>query len=241
MKKSTILWAVLSALCLPVCGQVMCESDFGDYSRYVDKAMGIHWKMPRGFIDLKQGNIPWGPDTRDSGGKLGIGYEAALQSKDGDCLILYPNMDIMLFAVQEKNDRLAQTMLESEMNAAYGLSATSGNIIEGASEADRQKNVATLYDTEVCELLRADTIFVADIPLQKPFREKYLHCTGLYVVKAGCPPMMLKCFFTEARKAKENAYLSWLYRSMKYQKSTWTYDDEKVTKERYKLMMKRKK
>lgn len=225
------------AASLPLCAQ-MQSSVFADYSHYVDKAMGISWKMPRGFVDLKQGNIPWGPGVRKSGGNIGIGYEAVLQSKDGNCLILYPNMDLMLFTVQAKENDMIRKMLVGEMNAALNLQDKSGN--EKSAAFEFGKYVKTLHGDEAWKYFRADTIFIADIPLQGAFREKYVSCIGLYVVKTGCPPMMLKCFFTEAGEKQEEKYLKSLYRSVKYKNDDWVYDDAKVTKERYKLYLKRR-
>lgn len=216
----------------------MLPGNFSVYSHYVDKVMGIQWKKPQGFVDLKQRSINWSPEVRKGKGNIGIAYEAALQSKDGDCLILYPDMDIMLYAVQGKDEGMIRRMLVGEMNAALNLQSKANNRELAAFDFD--KYVKTLCGDELRKCFRADTVYMADIPLVEVFRGKYGYCVGIYVIKAGRPPMMLKCFFTEEGKRNKEKYLGKLCRSVKYKKDNWAYDDENAGRERYKLYLERR-
>jgi hypothetical protein len=60
------------------------------------------------------------------------------------------------------------------------------------------------------EMFNADSIFVYDLPLDKPYLEKYPYCTGLVISKKDRATLLFKFFFTAAGRKKEEEYINQL-------------------------------
>lgn len=213
------------------------KKTFSDYAHYVSKVMDIHWKKPRHFIDLEQGASWWGPRDGMRNKRIGCSYKSTLQSNDGNCLVLYSDMDIMLSLLQMKDIGAAFKMLVGEMHMALGLVDEKGKLPADIA-FDFKAYVKTILEKQVLRELNADTVYIAQIPLEKAFRTNYLYCTGLYIIKEGRPSILVKCFFTDEGKKNEEKYLRSIFRSIEYQNNDWKYDDEKCLKERYKYHLK---
>lgn len=225
----------VSLIARPVSAQ-KSDGAFPAHAAYVSEALDISWKMPRGFHEVQRGdNDWWTPVERKKIGNAGFIYELMLQSKDKDCVILYPRMELLLIFFNAKDSTFAQRTLVAEMNAALKQNGMKPQVrdVSGLDE------YVTVYQGEKAEnSLNADTVYIADIPLQTPFHGNYTYCTGIYVVKKGRPSMLLKCFFTEDGEKKKDKYLRKLFRSVKYRNEDWKYDDEKCLRESYKLYLK---
>lgn len=207
------------------------------YATYVSEALDISWKRPRNFHVMQQGDKDWWtPADRKKIGDLGFIYEIMLQSKDGNCVILYPRMELLLISFNAKDSVFARRTLVAEMNVALKQK----DIKTGGQHdiSNFNEYVIVFHDKEAKKRFNADTVYIANIPLQTPFHGNYTYCTGIYVVKKGRPCILLKCFFTEEGKRKENKYLQKLFRSIKYKNEDWKYDEEKCLRESYKLYLK---
>lgn len=236
MNKRYIFYTFLCAFTVSqICAQNE-KKTFSAYSHYVSKAFSVTWKKPHDFTDLKQSAIPWGPGIGKGGGRTGMLYASILQSKDGDCLVLYPDMDMMLASLETRNGNFAYQMLINELTAALNLSDRKEHLQN--TDFNFDKYVMVLHDEETKKVFNADTVYIAQIPLLSPYRNKYLYCTGLYIVKTGRPSMILKCFFTEQGELKKEKFLRELCKRVKYKNEKWIYDSEKCTLEKYKYYLK---
>lgn len=56
-------------------------------------------------------------------------------------------------------------------------------------------------------MFNADSVFFYDIPLDKAYKEKYIHCKGMVISKGNRPAFLLKFFFTGRGKKKEKEYI----------------------------------
>ena len=200
--------------CLENSVSAQLNSSFSIYSDYVRKVFDISLKQPKGFVDLQTSEF-WGPNGKGKG-KPGMGYTSILESKKGDCMIMYA--DIQLYYHLQRPQLNAQQLMKS----------------------DSAQNIRVLTDKDVSQYSNADTIFLAKIPLHTLYKDKYSHCVGVYICKANRPEMYFKCFFTEKGKQDENHYLTKLLKSVRYRGNHWVYDPDKSSEEAYKLYLKRR-
>lgn len=135
------------------------ESQFPIYAKYISEVFNITWKKPKGFIDLRMNTI-W-----SQGGTKGIGNigKVMLQSKDENSLIMYPDMNLLMFdsrkgfrELQYGDPNLAREQMMDDMKGALDIEDHTTMLIGGEAP------------------FNADTVFIAQIPLKKPYREKYL-------------------------------------------------------------------
>ncbi len=59
---------------------------------------------------------------------------------------------------------------------------------------------------EARNMFNADSVFFYDIPLDKAYKEKYIHCKGMVISKGNRPAFLLKFFFTGRGKKRERVY-----------------------------------
>lgn len=178
-------------------------------------------KKPKGFKVI-DGMIPFNVSNKDNVGTFG---RMLLQSKNKDCLILFP-----LFLMNREHDRATRNMVYAELKAGLGL-----NVDNKTIEIDTAKYVKTITGVDMRDYFNADTVFITKIPLQKSYDGVYNYCIGINVLKAGHPSAMIKVLFTEEGKKKEEEYITALFNSIKYSDVTPEFSQEKVEKTRKKL------
>lgn len=208
------------------------SKSFPACSSYVSEVMDITWKKPKEFIWENVGVALWSQGNRS----LGATYGATMQSKDGNSFILYPNMSFMLGAYMEyykerpgeEKQTITRKQMRDDMNDALRHKPELDSLID-----EWEKYVVTLVGKEAP--FNADTVFIAQIPLEKPYLNKYLYCTGIYVWKEGRVPMIFRCFFTEEGKEKEKTFLSKFYKMVRYKRNkNWCFEAEKEAQVSYK-------
>lgn len=104
---------------------------------------------------------------------------------------------------------IPRSVIYSEIRAALD--------IDDRAWIDPNEHITVLTGKEVQSLFNADSVFVYDIPMDRPYEEKYLHCTGLAISKANRPVMYLKWFFTDEGKKNEQEYLDAIKKTIWYE------------------------
>jgi hypothetical protein len=62
----------------------------------------------------------------------------------------------------------------------------------------------------------ADSVFIYDIPLERPYKNEYNYCKGMAIYKKGCPIMCFKWFFSDAGIKKADKYIKRLNKKVWY-------------------------
>lgn len=211
------------------------KNTFSAYAKFISKNLDIMWRKPDGFVDLKT-STSWGPN-----GTKGVGfrYRSVLQSKDKECLIMYPNISLLVDDKIKWNEDLSRVQMIGEINRALGLADKKRTDTDPIT-FDFDKYVKVLIGKDARKRFNADTVFIAQIPLSKPYLEKYPYCTGIYVCKKQRPPLFFKYFFSEEGKSNESSYLDEFYKTVRYRNENWTLDKASYEKDYYKLYRKTK-
>lgn len=211
--------------------QIFHEECFPKYSYYLSEVFDMTWKQPQNFIWEKIETNTW---TEGRIGRRSV-YVGSMQSKDGNCLILYPECISVMFNslgnpdYPEGDPIFAQRQLVYDMREALDKDFSIDSI-----PADLGQYIVTLVGRKA--LFKADTVFVVQIPLKMPYREKYTYCTGVYACKHGRPSITFKCFFTDKGKANDKKYLAEFYKTIEYRRNRkWRYDHEKSLRTIYKI------
>ena len=206
------------------------KNTFTAYAEYISVVYDISWTMPKNFVDLKT-KTTWGPAFP------GIMYRSVLQSKDENCRILYGEP----FYVPNRKSLLpnwARQQLINEVNDACGAKKDKDGKMPHKPIFDFEKYVKVISGAEAIKMFNADTVYIAQIDLKKPYKTKYIYCTGIYLQKKGRPIMTFKCFFNQAGKQKEDEYLKLLYKNVKYRNNNWKYNKALRDKENKKYFKK---
>ncbi len=212
------------------------DKTFQEYSDLFLEKSNILCTMPKGFTDLKYYEAWKIREDREAGAY----YNPIIQSTGKDCLIMY--MMIPLFITPQENyvntvvqvlnnrsgkdsvnvsnedvnERLPRSHISFEMRTALGQVDKRNRTIEG-SVFEFDEYVTLTSGKEIRENFNADSLYVYDIPLQKPYKDNYTRCTGFIVKKRNRPAMVLKLFFTEKGKEKEEYYMSLLNKTIWYE------------------------
>ena len=194
--------------------------------RYASEIYDIVCKKPKGFIDLKT-SLNWWLGGVNSG--VGFMYDPVFQSKNGDCLIMYPAIGLWLTLEPPVREQLAY-----EINATLGLMGDVGRQFQEL-EIDFEKYVTIRVD-DARQCFNADTIFIVQLPIKKPYKEKYNYCTSVCLYKKDRPILLFKFLFTEEGKRHEHEYLNRLCKRIWYRKKDWMYDKEKAIKADYDIL-----
>lgn len=168
-----------------------------------ERFFSIKGKLPEGFIVLKTRDPLKVPPIkyRDVEGQKKGQYDFHfLQSSDENCLLLYPIVPQADFA----GERGPSQRIAKRLKAALGVTSNTDSTFVFKDE------VTTVIGKFVRETFNADSIHYYDIPLKQPFEEKYTHCTGMVVTKAGRASLYFRWYFTEEGKKMEQEYIQQL-------------------------------
>lgn len=198
--------------------------------QYVAEVFDIVYKKPKGFVDLNISE-PWGPGEGRQ--RIGLIYSPVLQSKDNDCIIMYPVVSLLAVKLSPRN------LLTSEITAALGLVDKDGLLLKD-TKVDFDKYAEIRAGEYVHRCFNADTVFIAQLPVKKTYREKYNYCTSICLYKKDRPTLVLKLFFTEAGKQHEEEYIGLLCKRIWYKGENWEYDKEKAIKADHDILYKDK-
>ncbi|WP_279120680.1 hypothetical protein [Bacteroides acidifaciens] len=230
MYRKMLILLLGSLVVLEIAAQELAKKKFTDYADRNVEHMGILCKKLKGFkFEVPQ--LPFLQLFWTQGRNyIGSVYEATALSKDGNCLILYPNMNLMEIETMSnqvfrrfpwsERPTLAREQVTRELQDALRLQSLSDSIFSS--------HVVTMSGGDVVPF-NADTVFVAQLSLHKPYRDKYEYATGIYVWKEARRSMVFHLFFTEEGKRHEENILSKLYKSVTYlEGDEWNYDEQKV-------------
>lgn len=229
--KGLFTYFIILTFSLPLWAQenLPYEKTFKAYSNYIFENDGIKCDLPHELIDLDEYFVVQRVIREDS--HVGSIYGPVLQTPDGNCIVQYPALAWPLrFDKEEKvYDFSYRPQMIREIKAALDFpdyaartrkSTDSVSMIvtpePDTSKIDFDTYVTTIIGKEARERFNADTIYIHDLPLQKPYKDKYTYCTGLVVAKEGRPSMNFKFYFTEEGKAEETKYLDYLDKQIWY-------------------------
>ena len=212
------------------------DKTFQEYSDLFLEKENILCTMPKEFTDLKYYEAWKIREDREAGSY----YNPIIQSNTRDCLIMY--MMFPLFITPQENylnnlvkvlnnkrskdsvnvydndinEKLPRNHISFEMRTALGQVDKRNRRIEG-SVFEFDEYVTLTSGKEIRENYNADSLYIYEIPLQKPYKDNFIYCTGLLVKKRNRPAMVLKLFFTEKGKEKEKYYVELLNKTIWYE------------------------
>lgn len=201
--------------------QVECERDFH-----------IKLSMPAGFETIDK-MVSF---RVNEGRNIGVFYSLLLESRDKDCLMLYP-----LF-IENQSHGIAKNMTYGEVKAALNLAPeenecmrmnlVNGKFTLGKSKVPDRSKETVQFDTarymrviaeeNMENYCNADTVYVYEVPLLKPYKGVYTKCIGINMVKEGHPYGMAKILLMEGDNAKDK-YMKQFFESIRYSDSILDY------------------
>lgn len=201
--------------------QVECERDFH-----------IKLSMPAGFETIDK-MVSF---RVNEGRNIGVFYSLLLESRDKDCLMLYP-----LF-IENQSHGIAKNMTYGEVKAALNLAPeenecmrmnlVNGKFTLGKSKVPDRSKETVQFDTarymrviaeeNMENYCNADTVYVYEVPLLKPYKGVYKKCIGINMVKEGHPCGIAKILLTEGDDAKDK-YMKQFFESIRYSDSILDY------------------
>lgn len=204
---------------------------FKEYRSECARRFDIEIIKPKGFKTIDK-MIPF---KVNEGRSIGSFYRVALESKDKDCLILYP------FFIENRPRGIAKSMAYGEVMVALNLAPEEDdemgpNLVNGKFVLSRRKTsrnketakldtaryIRVISEEDMGNYFNADTVYVYDIPLLKPYKGIYKECIGINMVKEGHPFGMIKVLLAEGCDAKDK-YMKQLFKSIRYSDSIPDY------------------
>lgn len=201
---------------------------FPEYAEFMSEKFAITCKMPSRFFDQEYAELWKIRENRPAAFR----YNPILRSKDKDCLIMFPFVPIYMSeidyqvskATSEINKIISDnTVFASKPTTNESVPRNTINFeIRTALEIDKDAlfdfndHVTVLAGKEVRDMFNADSVFLYNIPMDRPYKEKYTHCTGVIISKMNRPTLALKWFFTDYGKKRETEYIARLRKAIWY-------------------------
>lgn len=198
---------------------------FSDYQVECERDFHIKLSMPAGFETIDK-MVSF---RVNEGRNIGVFYSLLLESRDKDCLMLYS-----LF-IENQSHGIAKNMTYGEVKAALNLAPEENecmrmNLVNGkftlgkSKVPDRSKETVQFDTARYIRVIaeenmenncNADTVYVYEVPLLKPYKGVYTKCIGINMVKEGHPYGIAKILLTEGDDAKDK-YMKQLFESICY-------------------------
>ncbi len=205
---------------------------FKEYRSECARRFDIEIIEPKGFKTIGK-MVPF---RVNEGRSIGSFYRVALESENKDCLILYP------FFIKNSPHGIAKNMAYGEVMAALNLASEEDdemgpNLVNGKFVLSRRKKTSCNKETVQFDTARymrviaeenmenycnADTVYVYEVPLLKPYKGVYKKCIGINMVKEGHPCGIAKILLTEGDDAKDK-YMKQFFESIRYSDSILDY------------------
>lgn len=215
--KMLILFFLLILYSINVCAQGYL---FRMYRFQCSELFDIKLTKPKRFKAV-EGVIPFRVNEKMS---IGSFYQVTLESKEKDCLFLYPYLD-----AYENHNLVAKNMVYGEIKAALFLNP------DNDVQIDTAKYIKMITKDGMKDYFNADTVYIYKMKLPKPYKEIFNECIGINAIKTGHPSAMIKILLTEEGKKKEEEYMKLLFKSICYPDIVPEYNQEKSEKTHKKL------
>lgn len=169
---------------------------FRMYRFQCSELFDIKLTKPKRFKAV-EGVIPFRVNEKMS---IGSFYQVTLESKEKDCLFLYPYLD-----AYENHNLVAKNMVYGEIKAALFLNP------DNDVQIDTAKYIKMITKDGMKDYFNADTVFIFKIHLPEPYKGSYSECIGINAIKKGYPSAMMKILLTEEGKTREEEYMRLLF------------------------------
>ena len=222
------------------------EKSFTGYSDYLSKNYGIQCEFPKGFEDLNEYFVANQISENASSGWI---YGPIMETRDKECLLMYPalllftsksdrewNYKIEQINKEMKNETsttqikpdvnnlFPRSQIESEIKASMGLVDGYGDTIWDAEGFNLDDYITVISGEKAKSKFNADSVYIYNIPLDKPFREKYTYRVGMILSKKNRVTMLFKWYFTEKGKLNDDQYIRLINNTINY-KEEFKYVD----------------
>jgi hypothetical protein len=129
----------------------------------------------------------------------------------------FPPLDELEKRRKNSNKRFPKGMIRNELQAMLGMpNVYTVKERQKIDTVDFDRYVTTYAGKEVREKYNADTLYIYEVVLEKPYLDKYQYCTGMVITKENRASFFFKWFFTSNGKKKEQEYLKMLDRNIWY-------------------------
>ncbi len=193
---------LLSNMCLHAESNKIIPSNYTELLSNAD----IQLNLPENFhlLDIPSDNsvvLSINPDYEPKyaypGRIIGTVYPFGIESDSSDAVFLYP----IVFPNIIKLGHL----VEDELQAYYS-----------DSDLDITGLVTTIPGDELKQYTNADTVYVYELDLKIPFRDKYNHVVGVCLRKANHGSLMLKLVLDERGVGNKDSFFKTLLKSVTY-------------------------
>ena len=236
IKRIIIAIAAMLVVVMPAKSKVLVddvvEVPFASYAKYSNGAFGVDLQMPNGFTDGKhmgkyQPVLPNG----DTGIVWTIG--AILQSGDGQCAVLMPDMFWRGHDLVEENvgDVSDFTQCETYWAVKGGVWY---EYLQNHKAIDMTK-----YERSIdASPFRADTAVLVTLPANDTIMgQHYTHRNFLVLKKADRPVVLVNVFFTDKGAKVSDKYLKNVFAAVKYSdEANWQFNQDIAIKLRDKCL-----
>lgn len=143
-------------------------------------------------------------------------YGHTLVSDDGNCMMIYP----MLCDVDmgQMNMRKRTSYLEVYHDLAYAYQKFTGKQFALDNNTEWQLRQMLMLDCggALSKAFNADSVKLATIPMDKPYKGKYTQCLGVYLYKAAHTPVYLKVLLAPGAQKEAGKYVDLLAKNVRY-------------------------
>ncbi len=124
-------------------------------------------------------------------------HPVVLESADKECALLYPTLSLRIQCLDNIPTREIQAIAENE-------------------DLDVSGNIRMISLDDMTEWCNADTAFIYELKLPKPYIGKYRNCIGVYLRKYAHPAALIKVMITDNGLKNKDHYLKALLNSIHY-------------------------
>lgn len=167
--------------------------------------------------------------------------DAYIRSTEG-CLLFIENQSHGIAKNMTYGEVKAALNLAPEENECMRMNLVNGKFTLGKSKVPDRSKETVQFDTarymrviaeeNMENYCNADTVYVYEVPLLKPYKGVYTKCIGINMVKEGHPYGMAKILLMEGDNAKDK-YMKQFLESIRYSDSILGENSEKACKDKF--------
>lgn len=143
-------------------------------------------------------------------------YGNTLVSADGGCMMIYPMLCDVDMGQLEMRKRTSYLEVYSDL--AYAYKKFTGNRFALNKDTEWMMRQMLLIDSggALSKAFNADSVKLATIPIDKPYKGKYTQCLGIYLYKSAHTPVYLKMLLAPDAQKEAGRYIELLAKNVRY-------------------------
>lgn len=193
------------------------------YASYLGEALDVDVSLPAGFTDLQR-MCQYEPVTASGETGFTTLVGAMLQSDDGNCLVMMPDMQWRANDLWQGDPGFASELMKCQVYLTL-----KDEVYYVYLDQNPPLDLSKIVVSANAKKFNADTVLVSTLPTNDSIMgHRYTHRTHMVMSKVGHPVVEVSILLTDQGEKNKKKYLDKVFAAIKFGKRKgWQYDNER--------------